>query len=330
MPLERFHPFKRVNNEPRSFKELTPGRLAVVNVSMYSRLLDLINKEATSFAVWKGSGRPAAYDQARRGLEDIYFANGDKEKLERLQKDWGRDFDVFENVLARLEPIIQQERRELLQEAPYMRDRDVVRHAWRAARRVPKLSHDQRIRMLEMAGYTHEERIGLVKKIGVSGGFSVVTSGIAYGMLSVALGINADSSLLDKIPIQNMRDALLLSYATHYGSLVVKGHQNARLLNSPDIEMSGDVGATTLALILKRLLPENQSLRDHVVRALAVGQTGTGEIVWRLLSAANIDPSIVFTRNVSGTIYNTLYAVVAEVILETERVKLFVKERKSK
>lgn len=280
----------------------SPEQLATANLLFYTHLVTAIDHQARNYARFRinnlGGNEEEYRTQAQTALEDLYFAGEDPEKLTNFENDWGESAEFFRNQLNRIAPQLEKKKHDFSAKAPSLGFTDRLKLGYTLGKKLTSdLASEQKSHILEMAGYSKEERHEILKKLAISAGLNTIST-VVYTGTAAALTIEGSQNLdSNQINNANLQLATILSYAAHYCALAVNSVQNLRMLNHQRIHNSTNVAATAFYYLLEKLMP-NKDLRNSTATLAFVIPFVVFEAAWLAAAdAGRIDLGAQIGRN---------------------------------
>ncbi|GEM_PF-6486245 len=303
---------------------LTAGQSEAANIAFYLGFLDILSEASEDYRVWKsnkdGQDSPGIKQQAEIAFADLYFARklhdneGNFEGLVRFWQSWGEESYVFQNLLdQKVQPKIQRLQEETLENASMVTTKDKLLITMKALQKMPGFSEEQRDHVLNLAGYTAEERRNMRIRLGISAGISAGV-GLAYeASTTIVTGYYGFNPFLEEFPDKNAVAVVAASYLAYLSSLAVNTQQNVRLLRNKHIHMSPNITATIAYYLLKKLFPQNERVQTIGTWAGSVGFDMLKTAGWFTTTfIPDVGPSIITSINLVGTAYNAIPAAIAQ------------------
>jgi hypothetical protein len=293
-----------------------------LQINLYFKLLDVLDSGAQNYGLWLKKKYPERCVEenkqlGRIALEELYFAQGDKDKIQIFKKDWGDHSSFFEGQLKSLDPKIESLKEEL--NAPKYNILEKFRQILNASKKINSLSGEQWEKLFQIAGYSKEEAVMLCKKIALStsltaGEISLYTIGGYYG-----LGWGLTQPFLGDITQANTQAILGLTFLAKFGSMYVNSREQIKLLKDKDIQTSPSVLVTGTYFLSRKVFSNKENLQDLTTLATANIPPLGNDILF--FATSLLAPSVTAATNIVHTGLNLTLAAGCRVWLETKGKK---------
>lgn len=305
---------------------LTPNQQLTTNVFLYFRTLDLIDTAARNYSLWKTSKKEQGvldpdelHAQASTALYDLSLINGDKDKLNAFQKDWGEETEVFQNIFTRLKEKVKNERPQFEEKVRHLGKIGKSKTSIQTIRRLLKLPDDQKQGLIEITGYSKEEAINICKKMATSG----VLTGVEYSAFffggSFAAGIGAVYPFLNEMD-ETTKTIIIASYVAKYLPAILNTFESIRLLDEKSINNSPNAFTTGAYYLLDKLSLRRKKERDLILLGATLIEPFLVDVGFGgLLAAPDIGPSAITARNLYSSALNLLESGAKEAYLRYKR-----------
>lgn len=270
---------------------LTQDQLATANLALYCGALDIFNKAAKKYFpqpdpndVWptpRGLIEASDNTSIVSALEDIYSADAGRDfsSMKRFRSQWGDEAYKLEDIYSGVNPSIVDLREEIFESVKSWNLKKRLDTGIEAAMVYTGATDDQKVRILNLAGYEESE----IKKLMNSLAFSAVSSGF-LGVGYEGLGIAAATAGAIMLPLgsdlfnPSVYLPVGLSYLGYYGSMIVGAEVNTRLMRNPRIKTTANITATSAYLLLDKILPPEEYFEAMHKRKDAMPKTLSNKI----------------------------------------------------
>lgn len=292
----------------------TDPRTITANLLIFVNKVQTIEESVQNYCDWKGIGRTQAMtfqsqerdDEGRAGAEAAFhdlFAGVD---LSSFRRDYGEEAEGFIRTKNELEGPHLAYASDVRAKTEAFNSKDRVKAALSALKTVPGLSETQRAELLSLSGYSPDEVITIIKRLGGSiplYGFLYATSDWASDWLGVLGGV--------AFPLENNQitdpktlAATLGSAGVYYVSKFAQATQAERMLKDDRVNRIPNPTSVIGYYLGQKLFPDNERAQtwftrlSYVVNPLELQQE-------RWWAFAPVNPSIFIAGNVVSTAINT-------------------------
>lgn len=312
--------------------EPTSGQLATAKAKTFIERVKLKQRATQTYFNWKKLTPENSVNlQDRRtevtiAIQDLFsIKEDDQEGLRHFRRDYGEEAEGYLSVRSRLEDIFAEKERSTLEHVSGWGLREMFSTAFKLYKVLPGSSHQEREGLLEAVGYSPEDRLEILKRIGIS----IPLYGTMYfGGEYITDVIGAVGGLALPLLSNDLSDWWTLMIAVgsafvYYGTVAMKIEQTLHLARDKRIKAVPNPTALLAYHTSEKMFSDHPKVINWVTR---LGYIVNPFELWRekWWLTLFINPSIFLAGNIAAIGLNTVELAAIEA---TRRAQIWNYER---